>query len=170
MHNFLGYAHCYTELVLVMHNFFGWGKCYSQSVLVTYIVAQHFFGYAYHQAQLLLVTHNNSCTNLFDYIHCYTPFLLMHIATHNFFWLGTMLFTIVWLHTSLHITFLLCIYIIAHILFCCAQRHAQHFLWLPTPSRTTFVGYAHCHTQFFLSCTTSCITLCWLLTLAEFSL
>ena len=68
----------------------------------------------------------------------------------NQVWLGTMLFTIFWLHTSLHTTFFtMHIYRCTHLFCCCAQRYAQHFLWLPTPSPTTFIGYAHCHTQFF---------------------
>ena len=49
----------------------------------------------------------------------------------NQVWLGTMLFTIFWLHTSLHTTlFTMHIYIVAHI-FYVVQRYAQHFLWLP---------------------------------------
>ena len=104
----------------IRHNFF-W-------LLIT-IHAQTFF-------ITYIVTHH-----ILAYAHCYT----------QLFSLGTMLFTIFWLHTSLHTTFFTThIYHCTHLFCCCAQRYAQHFLWLPTPSRTTFIGYAHCHTQFFV--------------------
>ena len=142
-----------------MHNFFGWGQCYSQSVLVTYIVAHHFFGYAYHQALLFLVTHNNSCTNRFDYIHCYTPHSCLCTLLHTtFFWLGTILFTIFWLHTSLHTTFFTThIYIIAHIfffvvhnvmhntLFGCPHHHAQLLLVMHIVTHNFFVMHNIMH-------------------------
>ena len=124
-----------------MHNCFSWGQCYLQSVLVTYIVAHHFFGYAYHQAQLFLVTHNNSCTNLFDYIHCYTPHSCLCTLLHTTFfgWAQcySQFFGYIHHYTQL---FLLRIYIIAHIFFV-VVHNVMH---------NTFFGCSHHHAQLLL--------------------
>ena len=132
----------------------------------------HFFGYAYHQAQLFLVTHNNSCTNLFDHTHGYTPhsclctllhttfygyrhnvihnFLVTYITTHNFFYYA---------YISLHTSFCLLCTTSCTTLSLAAHTITHNFYWLCTLSHT-----------YFLSCITSCITLCWLPTSAEFTL
>ena len=93
--------------------------------------------------------------------HCYTQlfwvrhnvihnFLVTYITTHNFFYYA---------YISLHTSFLLLCTTLCTTLSLATHTITHNFYWLCTLSHTIF-----------LSCTTSCITLCWLPTLAEFTL
>ena len=133
---------CTTFLVggNVIRNLFWSHTSLPTTFLTMHIIRHNFFWLLITiHAQIFLITYIVT-HHILAYAHCYTQlflvrhnlihnFLVTYITTHNFFYYA---------YISLHTSF-----------FCCAQRHAQYFLWLPTPSRTTFIGYAHCHTQFF---------------------
>ena len=154
---------CTTFLVggNLIHNLFWSHTSLPPTFLAMHIIRHNFFWLLITiHAQTFLITYIVT-HHILAYAHCYTQlFLVRHNVIHNF--LVTYITT--------HNFFLLRIYIIAHIFFfvvhnvmqtlsLAAHTITHNFYWLCTLSRTIF-----------LSCTTSCITLCWLPTLAEFTL
>ena len=152
---------CTTFLVggNVIRNLFWSHTSLPTTFLAMHIIRHNFFWLLITiHAQTFLITYIVT-HHILAYAHCYTQlflvrhnvihnFLVTYITTHNFFYYA---------YISLHTSFFFVHNIMHNTFFGCPHHHAQLLVM-------------HIVTHNFLSCTTSCITLCWLPTLAEFTL